>query len=219
MPFITNPLPLVLPASSVQTVRVSGLAPVAGALEVRGVQIRLVDGSSAEFLIPVADGSEKRNKRQSRALADIAKAKRQSLLARRSVLGADAVPQLPAAPENHKWLECNVVEEQPLLWIKKTSLSHGTVMLYDGETSVIRITVENSSQVPVDFVKLSFEDSVTREAQILLADGEQSPQQAYELDHDISKQPVFSWDNSTPLFIPPGGRATLSVQVLGKVGW
>jgi hypothetical protein len=92
-------------------------------------------------------------------------------------------------------------------------------MLYDGETSVIRITVENSSAVPVDFVKLSFEDSVTREAQYLLADGEQTPQQAYELDYDISKQPVFTWDNTAPLSIPPGGRAMLSVQVLGKVGW
>lgn len=214
-------MPLVLPASSVQTVRVTGNTPAPGALQVRGVNIRLADGSTAEFLVPIVDSSGQKtdSKRRSAALADIAKVKRQGLEARRSVaLGADALPPLPVV-DDHKWLECNVVEEQPLLWIKKTSLTHGTVMLYDGETSVIRITVENSSAVPVDFVKLSFEDSVTREAQYLLADGEQTPQQAYELDYDISKQPVFTWDNTAPLSIPPGGRATLSVQVLGKVGW
>lgn len=33
-----------------------------------------------------------------------------------------------------RWLECSVVEAQPVVWIKKTSLTHGTVMLYDGET-------------------------------------------------------------------------------------
>lgn len=38
--------------------------------------------------------------------------------------------------EHENWLECMVVEEQPLLWIKKTSLTHGTVMLYNGERSV-----------------------------------------------------------------------------------
>lgn len=197
------------------------MAPAPGALQVRGVHVRLIDGSSAEFMLPVDDDSERKrdSKRRSRALANGAKAKRQGLKDRKSVImSSDIVPSLPAADER-RWLECNVVEEQPLLWIKKTCLSHGTVMLYDGETSVIRITVENSSQVPVDFVKLSFEDSVTREAQYLLADGAQTSQQAYELDYDVSKQPVFTWDNSSPLSIPPGGRATLSVQVLGKVGW
>ena len=38
--------------------------------------------------------------------------------------------------EGEQWLECRVVEEQPLLWVKKSSLTHGTVMLYDGERYV-----------------------------------------------------------------------------------
>lgn len=38
------------------------------------------------------------------------------------------------ADPKEKWLECKVVEEQPVVWIKKTSLTHGTVMLYNGET-------------------------------------------------------------------------------------
>jgi hypothetical protein len=33
-----------------------------------------------------------------------------------------------------KFLVCNVVPEMPLLAIRSTSLTHGALMLYDGET-------------------------------------------------------------------------------------
>lgn len=38
--------------------------------------------------------------------------------------------------DGERWLECKVVRELPLLWVKKTNLAHGTVMLYNGETYV-----------------------------------------------------------------------------------
>jgi hypothetical protein len=135
-PFITTPLPLILPASSVQTVRVTGIAPNAGSLEIRGVNVRLVDGSTAEFLLPVVDSAEQKrdSKRRSRLLAETAKTKRQGLQARKSVqYPTGEAPKSSNAP-SHRWLQCQVVEEQPLLWIKRTSLTHGTVMLYNGET-------------------------------------------------------------------------------------
>jgi hypothetical protein len=50
---------------------------------------------------------------------------------------------LPGAPEKSenlekamKFLECKVVPEQPLLRVRRTSLTHGAVMLYDGESYV-----------------------------------------------------------------------------------
>lgn len=221
-PFITNPLPLILPASSVQTVRVTGLAPNAGSLEIRGVSVRLMDGSSAEFLLPVVDGAGARrdSKHRSRLQAEAAKTKQSGLDVRKSLMFTQSdggLPPLPTKEDEHRWLECNVVEEQPLLWIKKTSLSHGTVMLFDGETSVIRITLENSSSVPVDFIKLSFDDSVSREAQAMMSE-EISPQQAFDLDYDCTQRPVFTWDKNSNVHIPPGGRTTLQIEVLGKVG-
>lgn len=73
--------------------------------------------------------------------------------------------------------------------------------------------------MPVDFIKLSFDDSTAREAQTLVAEGELSPEQAYELDWDTVNSPVFSWDQTKEVSIPPGGRSTLSVKCLGKVGW
>lgn len=50
---------------------------------------------------------------------------------------------LPGAPERSeksekamRFLECKVVPEQPLLRVRRTSLTHGAVMLYDGESYV-----------------------------------------------------------------------------------
>jgi hypothetical protein len=36
--------------------------------------------------------------------------------------------------DGERWLECQVVRELPLLWVKRSSLSHATVMMYNGET-------------------------------------------------------------------------------------
>ncbi|KAL7423194.1 hypothetical protein Q5752_002494 [Cryptotrichosporon argae] len=215
---VTTPLSIILPASSVQTVRVSGQASSAGTLQIKGAALRLADGSHAEVLLPVYDAvmADKRDKRRSKALADAGKVKRQGLDARRKDADEDGAATVES------WLTAEVVEEMPLLWIKTTSLSHGTVMLYDGERSTIRITLENSSPVRVDFVKLSFDDSTARDAQAAL-DADPSPEQAHEIDYDLLRRPVFSWDTEgrpvpTELAVPAGGRVTLAVNCLGKVG-
>lgn len=43
--------------------------------------------------------------------------------------------------EGERWLECKVVQELPLLWVKRSNLSHGTMMLYNGERSVFSIQI------------------------------------------------------------------------------
>ena len=84
---------------------------------------------------------------------------------------------------------------------------------------MIRITLENSSSTPVDFIKLSFDDSTLRDAQLVLSEGELSPEAAYEREWDIINRPVFSWESDAEMSIPPGGRTTVTVKCLGKVGW
>jgi len=79
--------------------------------------------------------------------------------------------------------------------------------------------LENSSSTPVDLIKLSFDDSTAREAQAVIQEGELSPEHAYELDWDQKYQPALTWENPNENTIPPGGRVTLLVKCLGKVGW
>ncbi|WVQ65923.1 uncharacterized protein L199_004101 [Kwoniella botswanensis] len=231
VPFITSPLPLTLPSNSVQTVRVTGQSPISGSMSIKGVSIRLNDGSSNDFLIPIVDGKAKLklDKRKSKIKSDLSKVKRSGLDARFQSIEnsknrhAHAHPHgLEDGADDKKWLECKVVPELPLAWIKKTSLTHGTVMLYNGETSTIRITLENSSSVPIDFIKLTFDDSTAREAQAIIQEGDLTPEQAYEIEYDQMNKPVFTWDQKDgagdKLEIGPGGKVNLDVRCLGKVG-
>jgi hypothetical protein len=81
------------------------------------------------------------------------------------------------------------------------------------------MTVENTSAQVIDFLKLTFHDSLAEESEKLLAEGSLSASQAYELENDISTRPVLSWDQSQQINIPPGSRQTLVVRYLGKLGW
>ncbi|ORX40220.1 transport protein Trs120 or TRAPPC9 TRAPP II complex subunit-domain-containing protein [Kockovaella imperatae] len=216
--FVVTPLSVSLAPQSIQSVRIVGIASTAGSLQIKGVRLRLGDGSACDILLPVVDDAERKRivKHKSRAMMDFAKTKVQGLDARYT---GTTEPEPPITdPSSERWLECRVVDEQPLVWIKKSSLTHGTIMLYDGEASFIRLTLENTSTIPVDFVKLSFDDSSSRAARALISEGELTPQHAHELEWDILHRPVLTWDDDGESNIPPGGRTTISVKCLGKVG-
>lgn len=84
---------------------------------------------SREFVLPVWD-EEEETRRQKAALLDTTKERIKSA-------GLDAIPPSPTSAADSgvdsKFLECVVVPEQPLLWMRSTSLTHGALMLYDGE--------------------------------------------------------------------------------------
>ena len=98
--------------------------------------MRLPDGSSTDILLPMFNDADrqKRDKRRSRFVAESSKIKRQGADARWSITTPESARSSVQMDGGEMWLECKVVEEQPLVWIKKTSLTHGTVMLYNGET-------------------------------------------------------------------------------------
>jgi hypothetical protein len=130
VPLTVAPIALTISALSVRTVRIAAIASTPGTVQIKGINLRLPDGSHTEILLPVIDEGEKvkRDKRKSRMSMEISKTKRSGVDARHPI------PDAERMEEEGKWLECMVIEEQPLVWIKKSSLTHGTVMLYHGET-------------------------------------------------------------------------------------
>ena len=108
------------------------MASEAGALEFRGVSLRLPDGSSTQVLLPQLTDTERevKDKRRSRVLVNEDKTKNKGMDARWSI---SSLSGAVSHSSKSRWLQCQVVEEQPLVWIKKSNLTHGTVMLYDGE--------------------------------------------------------------------------------------
>jgi hypothetical protein len=52
-------------------------------------------------------------------------------------------------PAPTRFVECKVVPEQPLLRIRRTSLTHGAVMMYDGESYVSSARKESLSDYDI----------------------------------------------------------------------
>ncbi len=85
----------------------------------------------------------------------------------------------------------------------------------------IRLTVENTSNVAVTLIQLTFTDSVSLSLrEILTNDGELSSIETYELTRELQEKPTFSYNTSAvPKRLDPGCNGTLSVSCLGKAGW
>ena len=87
------------------------------------------------------------------------------------------------------------------------------------DRSTIRLTLENVSMLPIDFLRLSFDDSTIAPAQQALADGELSVFDTYETEYNLIHRPTFSWQSQEFQEVTPGQKVVLSVTCFGKVGW
>ncbi|KIO28174.1 hypothetical protein M407DRAFT_72139 [Tulasnella calospora MUT 4182] len=217
------PVSTLIPAESYRVLRINATATEPGVLTVRGIWAQLPGGAAQEFLLPLATDEEERRTDRRRSILDAEslRTKSSGLAARpeeRSKRRQSLVEAAKAAPPaSQTFLTCKVVEEQPLLRIRRTTLSHGAVMLYNGETSTFRLTVENISSIPVDFVKLAFDDTSISIAQQALADGELSVAEAYETEYDLVNRPVFSYQGISNQSIGPEKKATIAVTCFGKL--
>ncbi|TFK29959.1 hypothetical protein FA15DRAFT_677283 [Coprinopsis marcescibilis] len=226
--FNTQPIKYMVPPLSTCEVILSGIPVETGILTIRGCIVRAPGGVAKEYILPLNTEQE----------VDRLMKKRQSLaceFGRYKYSGLDCFPwekakrrqsrlpsssaESPIAPTiSFKFLECKVVLDQPLLRIRRTTITHGALMLYDGERSSIRLTIENISDHPVDFLRLAFDDSTISPAQQSLQEGNLSVFETYETEYSLINSPVFSWDSSEGKTIAPNQNLTLNVQCFGKVG-
>lgn len=80
--------------------------------------------------------------------------------------------------------------------------------------------MENVSALPIDFIKLTFDDSTIGPAQQALADGELSVFDTYETEYSLINRPAFSWDEKkAKKTVGPGDKTALTVNCFGKAGW
>lgn len=240
--FESQSIQIVIPARSYHRVSVFGKATETGSLVIRGCVAQSPGGIAREFILPLAsDEEDERIARKRSALeCEIGRSKYSGL----DSLQWDGSPKRTSlqlanskAPAPVKFLECKVVPEQPMLRIRRTSVTHGALMLYNGEMcvamegnskckytdsiyrSTIRITFENVSHIPIDFLRLAFDDSTIAPAQQVLAEGELSVFETYETEYSLIHTPMFSWNKEEVTEIPPGQKLSLTVHCFGKVGW
>lgn len=116
----------------------------------RGCSVQLASCQSREFFVPVADPRSKESEK-----ARIAVDSRHERIKH---VGLDALTLCTVAfePEaasvdstgaGHRFLQCTVVPAQPLLWMPCTSLTHGALVLFDGETCVDAVSSRRFSRV------------------------------------------------------------------------
>ncbi|KAI0797912.1 TRAPP II complex [Abortiporus biennis] len=215
---------VVVPANSFHPVTIVGTPLESGPLIVRGCVVQAPGGVPREFVLPLSTDEEeqKQSRRRSAIECEKDRSKYAGLDSRpweKSLEKRSSLTQAINKQNNVRFLQCTVVPEQPLLRIRRTSLTHGAVMLYNGESSTIRITFENISTLPIDFLRLTFDDSTIAPAQQALADGELSVFDTYETEYDLIHRPVFSWDSKRHnQELNPGDKVVYTVNCFGKVG-
>ncbi|KIJ44069.1 hypothetical protein M422DRAFT_252562 [Sphaerobolus stellatus SS14] len=225
VPLESQPLTVTIAANSYHVAKITGNALESGILVVRGVVVQMQNGTSREFIVPLATDEEEKNREKRKAIWN-------TQVDRFKETGLDARPWLRSkrvsiiqektlkSPEQLTFMQCNIVAQQPLLRVRRTSLTHGAIMLYDGETSHIRVTVENVSSIPIKFLKVTCIDSTMAPAQQALTDGELSVFEMYETEYELLHRPMFRWDpDNEPKSVPPGRKAVLTIVCSGKIGW
>ncbi|KAG1756741.1 TRAPP II complex [Suillus paluster] len=213
---------LVIPPNTLYPITVVGTAKTRGTLVFRGCIVQAAWGAAKEFLLPVPTDADQNlfARHQSAVKCESGRTKHWGLDSRPwEKDGRRLSTLLPSFKKPPQFLQCVVVPEQPLLRIRWTSLTHGAVMLYNGEESSIRLTLENISALPIDFLRLSFEDSTIGPAQEALSEGELSVFETYETEYDLLHRQALSWRNDKEITkILPNQKVVLSVTCLGKVG-
>ncbi|KAI0273777.1 TRAPP II complex [Gloeopeniophorella convolvens] len=221
--FDTRPVSVTIPANSLHPVALLGKPLVDGTLVIKGCHVQAPGGASREFLLPLSttEEEERRSRRRSAIACEFGRSKYQGLDLRPGKAGKRSSVLVSASSSNRsvpKYLECTVVPEQPLLRIRWSSLTHGAVMLYNGEQSTLRLTLENVSDLPIDFLRFSFDDSTMAPAQAALAEGDLPIYDAYETEYQLINRPVFSWNcEQADTEILPGKKTAISVTCTGKV--
>jgi hypothetical protein len=120
-------------------------------------------------------------------------------------------------------LAMDVIREQPSISVEHTSLSLSSLMLLEGETRRLDITLRNNAaKASADLLLFTFDDSVTRQVQEALANKSLGPLELYELQLQLLERPALKWlpdgDTEERPSIQPGQSRTFAFEITGKPG-
>ncbi|CAI2177789.1 1503_t:CDS:10 [Funneliformis geosporum] len=212
--FTPNSISTTILANTSITLRISGIPTEPGELIVRGCKIKVHGCLEQEFLFMTVI------KRYLMSIGSFYSglAALDSYHKKDTTISNEQDENSPIKkPFISEFLKVSVINEQPLIKIKSTSLMHGAMMLFEGEQTEMTIKLENVGKTPVDFLSLSFNDSTIANAQALL-NSDMPAEEAYEMELYAHKQSVFSWNKKDNVKILPGNECIVNINVFGKRG-
>lgn len=195
-----------------QILSVSGTPKAAGTLKLTGCIIRVRGCRERRFPIfkePWSPQSEIKIKSIGQATCPMG-------------VGSDLAPSVPTmTPPQTTSLGLTIIDRQPVVIVKSSTLSQSAVMVLEGERQRFSITLQNvSKDTPVDLLLFSFKDSTQAPLRTAMNSREASPAELYELELIFAKKQAIRWipkPNEKP-YIAPGGTATFDMEILGKPG-
>ncbi|KAF9924386.1 hypothetical protein BGZ65_008371, partial [Modicella reniformis] len=154
---LTNPHAIDL--ETTVTIKVAGVPKHSGELVIRGCMVQILHCAEQEFFVinpragmPVETDSKNPTASNGDAMARFKKRGMESFTLQKS----------KSETVEPKFATVTVIPPQPLMKISSTSLQQGSVMLFEGERTTIRLNLENIGSTPVDFVTLTFSDSTSQ---------------------------------------------------------
>jgi len=130
-----------------------------------------------------------------------------------------AITSMP--PPKVSALGLTVIDKQPVVVVKSSTLSQSAVMILEGERQVFSITLQNlSKETPVDLILFSFQDSTQAPLKAAMSNRDLSPAELYEMELIFARKQAIHWiqKENEDLYIAPGGTATFEMEILGKPG-
>ncbi|PHH51813.1 Transport protein particle subunit trs120 [Ceratocystis fimbriata CBS 114723] len=118
-------------------------------------------------------------------------------------------------------LELHVINEQPLVVLKSTTLPQSSIMILEGERKRFRVTLENTSKkTAVNFILFSFDDSTQAPLRAALQNRDSTPSEMYEYELILMKKQVLRIHKQPDekRHIAPRGKVTYEFEILGKPG-
>lgn len=201
-----------------QILTVPGTPKVSGQLKITGCVVKVKGCRERRFPIFTNPWSPRREaKIKSIGLSSILKPK-----ARPISTGSELPNSVFAmAPPKTATLRLNVIEKQPVVVVKSTTLSQSAVMILEGERQTFSVTLENlSKDTSVDLLLFSFKDSTQGPLQTAMSNREVSAAELYEMELIFARKQALRWihKGEGELYIAPGATATFEMEILGKPG-
>ncbi|KAG9753006.1 Trs120-domain-containing protein, partial [Aureobasidium melanogenum] len=208
---------IILGPARLQGVVVTARAKEEGQIRIIGCSIRMF--GCKDQIFPIHQSSWKPDfpikvKELGLSARDLASATTQS----RSSKGRSSKPVLPKPTT----VSAVAIQAQPHVILDSLDLSESALMVLEGQKKTFQITLRNTSlDVTVDFLHISFDDSLTSSIHTALAAKELTRPDMYGLELELSTNPTFTWARSgggQDMTILPGELATFDITVLGKPG-
>ncbi|KAK6584630.1 hypothetical protein PZA11_002854 [Diplocarpon coronariae] len=201
-----------------QILAISGIPKSAGQFKVTGCIIRVRGCRERRFPIFEAPWSPQREiKVKTIGVAALFRPKCRPV----SVTSGPVTTTPAVVPPKSISLGLSVIDRQPVVVVKSTSLSQSALMVLEGERQVFQITLQNlSKETPVDLLLFSFKDSTQSPLHAAMSNRDASPAELYECELIFAHKQALRWKKRTNenLFIEPEGTATFDIEVLGRPG-